>query len=217
MASRSPKIRFGSAQTRAQQGFLATLGKRIISVNQGSRKILQGSNAVGKGVTVFNQAMDFLANLASIGVGVFAVAGTSSAGRKVDFVFDVNASALSLRLFVLLVISAAMGWGLGAFVGFLSARRSEARGVFSLLAALAMAILLVLSAEWLAMPAADTALPELFLFTAIGLGLALWIARFQFSQRLVADSNILVVRAQALFGFAAVSIGVLMLTVIGAG
>lgn len=198
-------------------GFAGLLGRSFRFSRKEADQVIKGSKIFGDGVKVFNQVMDFLANLASIGVGAFALAGTSSAGRRVDFVFDVNASALPLRLFVLILISAAMGWGLGALVGFLSVRRTEARGVLSLLAALAMATLLVLSAEWLAMPAQNTALPELFLFTAIGLGLALWIARFQFSQRLVSEVSVLMVRAQALFGFVVVSLGVLMLTVIGAG
>ncbi len=198
-------------------GFAGLLGRSFRFSRKEADQAIKGSKIFGDGVKVFNQVMDFLANLASIGVGAFALAGTSSAGRRVDFVFDVNASALPLRLFVLILISAAMGWGLGALVGFLSVRRTEARGVLSLLAALAMATLLVLSAEWLAMPAQNTALPELFLFTAIGLGLALWIARFQFSQRLVSEVSVLMVRAQALFGFVVVSLGVLMLTVIGAG
>lgn len=217
MERKAHNKRLTSGHGRYPLGVLGLLRRSFRFSQKGADQVLKGSKILGDGVKLFNQVMDFLANLASVGVGVFALAGTSSAGRKVDFVFDVNASALPLRLFVLILISAAMGWGLGALVGFLSVRKTEARGVLSLLAALAMATLLVLSADWLAVPTKNTALPELFLFTVIGLGLALWIARFQFSQRLVPEASVLMVRAQALFGFVVVSLGVLMLTVIGAG
>ena len=171
----------------------------------------------GNTVVVFNEAMSFFGNVATIATLLFAVGGTVSVGRNTTFVLDVNTTSLPLRLLVLLLIGAALGWALGWIVTSLTRVLTEAKRLIAVIFAVAAGILLVLSADWLALEARRSALPELHLFTCIGLGLALWVARFQFSRYAREASKIAVNwRAQSLFTFTFVAILALALTMLGA-
>jgi hypothetical protein len=192
---------------------------RVATATQGLQKADKVGKAAVTGVLIFNESMALLTNLAALGVAGFAIWGTSSnaSNRSAGFIFDVNATPLPLRLLLIIIIAASMGWMLGALVSKLSTPPSETRLLFGLLGALATGTLLVLSASWLALDARRTALPELYLFVCIGLGIALWVTRFQFSQRVIGVSGLgLRMRMQAMFAFTLVCLLVLALTLMGA-
>ena len=62
----------------------------------------------------------FVANIATAGVWLFAGAGAVVSGSGRSFVIDVEGMPFALRFVILAVIAAAMGWGLGAGVSWLT-------------------------------------------------------------------------------------------------
>lgn len=169
------------------------------------------------GMVLVNDLIEFAAHFGSIGLGVFAVAGTTASGRGASFVINVDALPLSLRFVISCVIAAAMGWLLGALVSWLTRDQSEKHNALGLLVALVTAGLFIFSAEWLANPDPRSAIPELELFAAFGLLVAFWVTCFNFRMHAEgAGVGVLKSRASALFTFAGFSALLLILTQLGA-
>ncbi len=183
--------------------------KAISSVKAG---LSQTSNSI----TIFNKMMDFIAHIGALFGGGLAVMGTASAVGGRASAIDLASSPLPLRVVALLVISASMGWILGVFVGWLSKDPSEGRRVLGILTAAICGCLLIFSVDWLAVFNQNKHLPELQVFAAIGLGVALWIAAFQFRMQAdQAGNSVIRDRALALMTFGFVSVALTALTLAG--
>lgn len=175
-----------------------------------------GFGLTTKTISIISDATSLAVNLGAFGGGGLALLGTASAIGGRPSVIDIGNSPLALRVVILLIISASMGWMLGAIVGWLSKDPSESRRVLGIITAAVCGCLLIFSADWLVPSKMDVLLPELQVFSAIGLGVALWIATFQFRlQSGHVGNRVIRDRALALMTFGIVSVGIIALTLAG--
>lgn len=182
----------------------------------GKDPIFQSFKIARSGISAFNEIASFTGHIIS-GLGaIFAVAGTASSVKGSVGLIDVTDTPLALRIVLLLFIAGAMGWSFGALVSWLTSDQSETRKLLSAVIAMASAGLLVFSADWLSVARKNAALPELQLFTAVGMGVALWVATYQF--RIHAEGigrGVLQSRATNILIFSVVCVFLLLVTMVG--
>lgn len=171
-------------------------------------------------LSLANDIFTFLGHLGA-GVGAFlAFLGITSnlTNNTSSIVFNVQVSSLSLpvRLTLLVLVAAALGWGLGALVGKLSQQRNESLGFAAYVLALLWGGLMVGAADWLSIAPHQQVLPEILLFTVAGTGLALWVAGFHFQSAGAGGRRALRVRCDALFLFSIGAALFMVLTLLGA-
>ncbi|NOD77892.1 MULTISPECIES: hypothetical protein [unclassified Ruegeria] len=172
-------------------------------------------------ISLANDVFSFLGNIGA-GIGaLLAFLGITSnlANNTTNVIFNVQVSSLSLpvRLTLLLLIAAALGWGIGAVVGKLCRSRNDSLSFIAYIVALLWGGLMVGAADWLAVAPRHQVLSETLLFTVAGTGLALWIAGFHFQSASSRSKRILRVQCDALLLFSIGSALFLALTLLGAG
>ncbi|WP_162946970.1 hypothetical protein [Ruegeria sp. EL01] len=167
-------------------------------------------------------ANDILAFVGHIGAGLGALLAffgitSNLANSTSSVVFNVEVASLSLpvRLTLLVMIAAALGWGMGALVTRLSQSRNESLSIAAYVIALLWGGMMVGAAEWLAIAPRQQVLSETMLFTVTGTGLALWISGFHFRSTSQGGKRAMRIRCDALLFFTIGSALVMVLTLLG--
>ncbi len=166
-----------------------------------------------------NEIFAFAGHIAA-GIGaLFALLGISSnfANNTTSVVFNVEVASLSLpvRMTLLILIAAALGWGLGALVAWLSRSNNESLSFAAYVVAILWGGMIVGAAEWLAVSLRQQILSETLLFTVAGMGLALWVAGFHFRSSNAGGRHTLRLRCDALLLFSIGAALFLVLTLLG--
>ena len=160
-----------------------------------------------------NSSVAFIQNIMALLGGLFALLGTTSAARGVQWSVDIAGMPLSLRFVLVIVVAASLGWMLGALIVRLSADKTEARSVVVVMVSAVLAGLLIFTVEWLGRSGRGVALPEIEIFAVLALGTALWIATFLCRQDAMrASKQAVVTRSLGFLTFSASSIVILLLT-----
>ncbi len=167
-----------------------------------------------------NEVFAFAGNIGA-GIGaLLAILGISSnfANNTSRVVFNVEVATLSLpvRMILVILIAAALGWGLGALVTWLSRSRNEALSFAVYVVAILWGGLIVGAADWLAVAMNRQILSETLLFTIVGMGLALWIAGFHFRNSNAAGKHALRLHCDALMLCSIGAALFMILTMLGA-
>ena len=173
----------------------------------------QALSGLGTVMSATNSSVAFVQNILALFGGLFALLGTTSAARGVQWSVDIAGMPLSLRFVLVIVLAASLGWMLGALIVRLSADKTEARSVVVVIVSAVLAGLLIFTVEWLGRSGRGVALPEIEIFAVLALGTALWIATFLCRQDAMrASKQAVVTRSLGFLTFSAFSIVILLLT-----
>ena len=160
-----------------------------------------------------NDSIAFLGHIVALAGGGFALLGTTSSARGVQWSADLSAMSLPLRFVMVMLVAASLGWIFGVLIVRLSAIKTETGTVLVIIASAVLAGLLIFSADWLGRSERGVALPEIEIFAALALGCALWIATFLCRQNAAhASKQAIVTRSLGFLTFSAFSVLILLLT-----
>ncbi len=172
-------------------------------------------------VNLTNELFEFAGNIGAVLGAVMAFLGITSnfASNTAGLALSIDVTRLSLpvRMTLLMLTAAALGWGMGALVAWLSRSRKEAQTFIAYVVALIWGGLLVGAADWLANVPIRQVLSETMLFTVVGCGVALWVSAFHFRSNAGRNRRALRTRCDALLLFSVGCAVFLCLTMLGGG
>lgn len=171
-------------------------------------------------LSLANDLMQFAAHIAAGFGALMAFLGLSSNlvnnSRSSVLNVDVNSLSLPMRMTLLMLIAAALGWGVGALVAWLSRSRNEAKGFAAYVIAIMWGGLMVGAADWLAVDPRRQILSEVMLYTIAGTGFALWVAGIHLRGARSDGPRALRIRCDALLFFTGGCGLFMVLTLLGA-
>jgi hypothetical protein len=183
---------------------------RIPNVKASPKHVFGGLRAV---MSFTNDSIAFLRHIMALAGGSFALLGTTSAARGVQWSVDVSMMPLPLRFVIVMLVAASLGWIFGALIVRLSADKTDARTVLVVIISAVLAGLLIFSVDWLGRSERGVALPEIEIFATLALGCALWIATFLCRQNAArASKQAVITRSLGFLTFSAFSVLILLLT-----
>lgn len=178
------------------------------------KHLVDGSKKAWRGVGIFNDANTFLKNITEILswlVGGAAAIGSVSDLASTRSLVNIEQMPFPLRFALAVLIACALGWLLGRVASRLSAQFSDFNSMLVRVSSGIFGAVLVFVADWMSQQASG--LPELQVFTCIGLALSIWIAAFQFRTGAAGTALAVVrTRAEALLFFSATALFVLVTT-----
>ncbi len=169
------------------------------------------------GIDLVNDLVDFYKVVMtglSVAVSGFGATGILSQGSSRGSLIKTAEMGLAPRFTLAVLIACAQGYLLAWAIGKLSAKGTEFAQIIAIIAAIVSAGLLVTSADWLAH--SRGILPELYLFTAIGMAATSWIAVFRFRNEQASTAKAVIqARGVAMMTFSLACVLVLILTELG--
>lgn len=188
---------------------------RLPKVTITPRRVVGGAGSV---MSFTNNSIQFVQHVMAVVGGTFALLGTTSAARGVQWSVDIAAMPLSLRFVITMIVAASIGWLLGMLIVWLSAEKTETRTVLVVFVSAVLAGLLIFTVDWLGRSGRGVSLPETEIFAALALGSALWIATFLCRRDAARASKYAVTtRAIGFLTFSAFSLLILLLTLADQG
>jgi hypothetical protein len=170
-------------------------------------------NAGLAGITLV-QVVGFIADCLAIITTLATIYGIGDylGGQNLSVIITLDDSPLAFRLMLLLLVCCGLGWALGTICKRLTEKSQEYLHIISFIMAGLFALILVAASEVIANQSKPGLLPQLQLFTIVGVGIVVMLCRFQYrSLDGLASGSTLELRSSGILIFVSVAFLIMLL------